>query len=347
MSRSGRIRRGGRGVCGRILGPAGILAACALLGTACGTPSPTHSALSADASADTSASSFARLVDIGQGRKMYLECHGSGSPTVILVPGLVAAADTWRNVRGPAGAMKASSSAVYPGVGRFTRVCSYDRPGTAREGGKPTTSTSVPQPTTPRTDVADLHTLLTTAKVPGPYVLVGWSAGGPIVRIYAGEYPRDVSGLVLVDAETEFLQSRLTPAQFTTFLALERKDDAKRIAQWKDVERQEPTTLFGQLRAAPPVPDVPVVVLSGDEFDPRAFRARLPAGAPANYPQIFWRAQLASQGDLARKFPGARHVTKTNSDHNIQNNQPQLVIDAVREVVDKARRRQSGTPSAS
>lgn len=346
MSRSGIARRGRRGVRGGILGPVGILAACALLGTACGTTSPAHSALSADASADTS-TSFARLVDVGRGRKMYLECHGSGSPTVILVPGLVAAADTWRYVRGPAGAMKASSSAVYPGVGRFTRVCSYDRPGTAREGGKPTTSTSVPQPTTPRADVADLHTLLTTAKVPGPYVLVGWSAGGPIVRIYAGEYPHDVSGLVLVDAETEFLQSRLTPAQFTTFLALERKDDEKRIAQWKDVERQEPTTVFGQVRAAPPVPDVPVVVLSGDEFDPRAFRARLPAGAPADYPQVFWRAQLASQGDLARKFPGARHLTKTKSDHNIQNNQPQLVIDAVREVVDKARRRQSGEPSAS
>ncbi|WP_433857957.1 alpha/beta fold hydrolase [Streptomyces kronopolitis] len=331
---------------GGILGPAGMLLVCALLGTACDTTSPTHSALSADASADTPAS-FARLVDIGQGRTMYLECHGSGSPTVILVPGLVAAADTWRYVRGPAGAMKASNSAIYPGVGRFTRVCSYDRPGTAREGGRPTTSTPVPQPTTPRADVADLHTLLTTAKVPGPYVLVGWSAGGPIVRIYAGEYPRDVSGLVLVDAETEFLQSRLTAAQFTTFLALERKDDEKRIVQWKDVERQEPATVFGQVRAAPPVPDVPVVVLTGDEFDPRAFRARLPAGAPADYPQIFWRAQLASQGDLARKFPGARHVTKTKSDHNIQNNQPQLVIDAVRAVVDKARRRQSGAPSAS
>ncbi|QTZ93772.1 hypothetical protein [Streptomyces auratus] len=45
---------------------------------------------------------------------------------------------------------------------------------------------------------------------------------------------------------------------------------------------------------------------------------------------------------LARKFPGARHVTKTRSDHNIQNNQPQLVIDAVREVVEKARGPQSG-----
>ncbi|MGV9305497.1 alpha/beta fold hydrolase [Nonomuraea sp. NPDC003727] len=71
----------------------------------------------------------------------------------------------------------------------------------------------MPQPTTSKGDVADLHALLEAARVPGPYVLVGWSAGGPIVRIYAGEYPHEVSGLVLVDAESEFLQSELTPEQ--------------------------------------------------------------------------------------------------------------------------------------
>ncbi|MFE3885281.1 alpha/beta fold hydrolase [Streptomyces lydicus] len=312
---------------------------------ACSGP-PGSEVRSARATPDDS-TAFGRLVDIGHGRKMYLECRGSGSPTVVLVPGLIAAADTWSYVTGSGGKMKASSSAVYPGVGRFTRVCSYDRPGTAREGGTLTTSSEVAQPTTARGDAADLHALLKAAKVPGPYVLAGWSAGGPIARIYAGEYPHDVAGLVLVDAESEFLQSRLTPEQFAVFLATIRNDDKKRIAQWNDVERQNPAAVFEQVRAAPPVPRVPVVVLTGDEFDADAFRARLPADAPKDFPQVFWRAQLASQRDLARQFPGARHITRTRSDHNIHNNQPQLVIDAVRGVVDEARRRAEGTPSSS
>ncbi|MFF8784064.1 alpha/beta fold hydrolase [Streptomyces sp. NPDC015125] len=345
MGLSGMVRRSGCGAWRGFLGWAGILVVPALLLAACST-STINAALPEDAGAET-ATSFARLVDIGHGRTMYLQCHGSGSPTVVLVPGLVAAADTWSYVTGPGGDRKPSSSAVYPGVGRFTRVCSYDRPGTVRENGKFTTSTTVAQPTTSRGDAADLHALLKAAKVPGPYVLAGWSAGGPIVRVYAGEYPHEVSGLVLVDAESEFLQSRLTPGQFATFLALIRNDDKKRIAQWKDVERQNPATVFGQVRAAPPVPKIPVVVLTGDEFDADAFRARLPAHAPADFPQVFWRAQRASQRDLARQFPGAQHITKTHSDHNIQNNRPQLVTDAVREVVEKARRRAEGTPSSS
>jgi pimeloyl-ACP methyl ester carboxylesterase len=292
---------------------------------------------SATAPSATPAGSFAGLVDIGGGRKLYLECRGTGSPTVVLVPGLVAAADTWSYVTDASGAHIASDSAVYPTVGRFTRVCSYDRPGTAREDGTLTPSTPVPQPTTTLDDVADLHALLTAAKVPGPYVLVGWSAGGPIVRVYASMYPRDVSGLVLVDGESEFLQTAMTPADFAVFLQTIRLDDEKRIAQWKDVERQEPATVFDQVRAAPAPPAMPVVVLSSDTFDPNAFRARMPANAPANYPDTFWRAQLASQDRLARSFPCARHISHTNSDHNIHNNQPALVSDAIRDVVEQVR----------
>ena len=277
------------------------------------------------------------MVDIGGGRKLYLECRGTGTPTVVLVPGLVAAADTWSYVTDSSGTMKPSGSAVYPGVGKFTRVCSYDRPGTARENGTLTTSTPVPQPTTPLKDVADLHALLTVAKVPGPYVLVGWSYGGPIVRIYASTFPREVSGLVLLDGESEFLQTAMTPAEFKIFLMLTRNDDEKRIAQYKDVERKNLATVFDQVRAGPPVPVMPVVVLSSDKFDPSAFRTRLPADAPANYPEVFWRAQLTSQDSLAKLFPGARHISNTNSDHNIQNNQPQLVINSVLDVVEKVR----------
>jgi pimeloyl-ACP methyl ester carboxylesterase len=172
--------------------------------------------------------------------------------------------------------------------------------------------------------------------VPGPYVLVGWSYGGPIVRLYASTHPRDVTGLVLVDGTSEFLQTELTPEEFSVFLEVSERDNAARVAQWADVEQFDPESTFAQLRAAPPAPDVPVVVLSGDTFDANAFRARLPADAPADFPDTFWQAQLASQEDLAALFPGAQHVTNTHSGHNIHNESPQLVIDAIRDVVTRA-----------
>ncbi|MFF0814753.1 alpha/beta fold hydrolase [Rhodococcus sp. NPDC003318] len=274
----------------------------------------------------------AQTFDVGGGRQMYLECSGTGSPTVVLVPGAVAAAQTWSEVEDPSGAVHPSQSAVFPEVATFTRVCSYDRAGTVREDDEFTSSTPMPQPTTPERDAADLAALLTAAGVPGPYVLVGWSYGGPVARMYAGTHPHAVSGLVLVDGMSEFLQNELTPADFSVFLATIERDNEARRAQWADVEQVDPATVFAQLRAAPAVPAMPVVVLSGDTFDADAFRERLPADAPADYPQTFWAAQLASQDDLARLFPGSQHITHTDSGHDIHHESPRLVIDAIRGV---------------
>lgn len=277
------------------------------------------------------------LFAISPQRKLYLECHGTGAPTVVLVPGLIAAADTWSYVTTPSATLRRSPAAVYPSVGRITRVCSYDRPGTASEDGALSPSTPVPQPTTPLGDTSDLHRLLAVAGVACPCVLVGWSFGGLIARAYASTYPRSVDGLVLVDSTSEYLQTSMSPADFDVFEALVRDDDAKRIAQWSDVERFDPATTFAQIRALPPVRPMPVVVLSSDKFDPAAFATRLPPGAPADYPRIFWRAQLESQDRLAALFPGAVHISDTRSEHNIQNNQPRLVFDWIRSVVARAR----------
>src|SRR5437660_11349286 len=86
-------------------------------------PAATHAAESGD---------FAGLVDIGGGRKMYLECRGTGSPTVVLVAGLKASAEDW-NVA------KQSAPTVFAEAAKFTRVCAYDRPGTP-VGEKPSRS---------------------------------------------------------------------------------------------------------------------------------------------------------------------------------------------------------------
>ena len=119
-----------------------------------------------------------QLVDVG-GHRMHLSCTGQGSPTVVLEPG--------------AGGMSSTMGLIAPAVARDTRVCVYDRAG--RGWSDPAEGTQ------DGTRIAtDLHTLLHTAGIPGPYVLAGHSFGGLYVRSYAAQYPDDVAGLVLVDS---------------------------------------------------------------------------------------------------------------------------------------------------
>jgi pimeloyl-ACP methyl ester carboxylesterase len=119
-----------------------------------------------------------RLIDVG-GHRLYLECTGSGGPTVILQAGMGASSSSW--------------AAIAPTVAATTAVCAYDRAGHGRsdEAG-------------PQDGIAlatDLHTLLDRAGVPGPYVLVGHSSGGPYVRVFAARYPDQVAGMVLLDPQ--------------------------------------------------------------------------------------------------------------------------------------------------
>ncbi len=176
--------------------------------------------------AATEASNSGGLVDIGGGRKIYLQCSGVGSPTVVLISGTRGAHDDWTDLmdpKNPAGGTKPGESAVFPQVSKVTRICVYDRPGTTRNDTTVTDSTPVRQPTTAQQGVADLHALLIAAKEPGPYILVGHSWGGLIARLFASTYPDEVSGLVLVDPASEFLKSSLTPAQWATYIEATKK----------------------------------------------------------------------------------------------------------------------------
>jgi pimeloyl-ACP methyl ester carboxylesterase len=120
---------------------------------------------------------------------------GSGSPTVILE----AAADM----------MSADWGWVQPDIATRTRVCAYDRAGMGwSEAG--------PLPRDARHVAHELHTLLTKANIPRPYVLVGHSAGGLYVRLYAALYPTDVAGLVLVDPGHPDMNTRIPALQANT-----------------------------------------------------------------------------------------------------------------------------------
>ena len=146
---------------------------------------------------------------------MYLQCRGTGSPTVVLVSGLDSAADVWT------GYQPDPSLAVFARFARFARVCAYDRPGApVGDNLTPSRSTPVPQPTTAQDAVRDLHALLRAAGEPGPYVLAGHSYGGLITRLYAGEYPSEVAGIVFVDAFAPQWQTAFTPQQWQILTAV-------------------------------------------------------------------------------------------------------------------------------
>ena len=130
------------------------------------------------------------LVDIG-GRRLHVSCTGTGSPTVVLEAGLGDSSETWKAVR--------------PAVAGFTRVCAYDRAGKGTSDPDPR-----PEFRTSRVIVDDLSRLLRAAPVSGPYVLVGHSLGGAHIRLYASRFPKDVVGMVLVDASHEDQIARFT-----------------------------------------------------------------------------------------------------------------------------------------
>jgi len=122
-----------------------------------------------------------KLFDVG-GHRMHLLCTGSGSPTVVVEAGIGDISTDWVFIQ--------------TAVSKFTRICSYDRPGYAwSEPG--------PLPRTYPQINLDLHELLAAANEHGPFVLVGHSFGGPLVRSYTKLYPNEVAGLLLVDTVHE------------------------------------------------------------------------------------------------------------------------------------------------
>lgn len=107
----------------------------------------------------------------------YIDCRGSGSPTVILESGLGTGAAGW--------------GLVPERVGAETRVCSWDRPGIGN---------SAPMGRHTALDLAaHLRATLAAAGESGPFLVVGHSLGGVYARVFASAYPDEIAGVVLVD----------------------------------------------------------------------------------------------------------------------------------------------------
>lgn len=260
----------------------------------------------------------AGLVDVGGGRSLWLECRGTGSPTVVFLSGTRGAADEWSTLLPDA---DPGTVSTFDAVSQTTRACAYDRPGTTVASGEPTTSSAVPQPTTAVQGAADLHALLAAAHQSGPYVVVGLSWGGLIAQQFARTYADEVAGLVLLDSAGEYLQATFTVRQWAAWMAVV----AGSIdAAGSEVPSYEPS--IAELRATPAPPALPTVVMSSDQ----------PWDLQVTPGESTWPGWVAAQADLAQSL-NATHITRTDSGHGLPVEQPALVTAAILEVVDEAR----------
>jgi pimeloyl-ACP methyl ester carboxylesterase len=251
------------------------------------------------------------LVTIGPGRSLYVHCEGTGSPAVILEAGLGGNSDDWSEVQGP--------------LSRTTRTCAYDRAGLGN---------SLPMPGIHNAadEIADLSRLLDGADIPPPYVLVGHSYGGLLVRLFARANRLDTAGIVLVDSMGRNQDRRLRtiwqaqPAQVRRQVP---DPTAYPVQDGVDVLAGE--ALDAQLRT---LGDTPLVVITAGRPVPQTLPA--PMRAPVAH---LWETM---QDELASLSSDRIHVIALRSGHFVQRSpdgQPDVVIDAVLAVIHAVRTR--------
>lgn len=271
--------------------------------------------------AKSASGDFAGPIEIGNGRHLYLDCHGKGGPTVILESGYHNSSDPWSHSDAAAPAV---GPAVLPALAGDHRVCAYDRPVTLRYSDPPSISdrsSPVAMPRTAHDVVDDLHALLAAARVPGPYILVGHSLGGLFARLYAQTYPDQVRAVVFVDAFAVEIPS-VMGADWPTYRQL--LDEP--LPQFTDSSSFEVIDIeksVAQVAAAPSFPPVPAVVLSRTE--PFAVPATVPPEQGAKLEQA-WQEGTS---DLIALRPQTPHFFATGSDHYVQIHQPDVVVAAV------------------
>jgi pimeloyl-ACP methyl ester carboxylesterase len=241
--------------------------------------------------------------DIGE-RSLYLDCRGAGSPTVVLEAGSGSDSSTW--------------SAVHDAIAATTRTCAYDRSGRGRSDGRETHTLA--------DAVADLRALLDAAGEAGPLIIAGHSLGGSYARVFAATYPDDMVGALLVDSfEPDIQDDRIHPLLGELQPEYEAQLDGLR-AHVSRVDGLDWPASEQQLRASS-FEGIPLEVLVAARYEPRLDEVTNAAIATA------WRDGMESLS------PGKTTYTIVfGAGHNIHIERPDTVIDAVRRLVDGARR---------
>jgi pimeloyl-ACP methyl ester carboxylesterase len=221
-------------------------------------------------------------------------------PAVVFEAGLAGHKESWRE--------------VFQAIAATNTVFAYNRPGIGQ-------SASTTRPRDGGTIVADLRALLKSSNLQPPYVLVGHSAGGLYMQLYARRHPAEVAGLVLVDPTH--------PTQFAGAGALDNRGGMASAAM-------AAASLFGPARVEfDALDETGQAVLASPE---------LPAGmpvviliAPGKAGTSIVAFDNAKRANFATLYPHAT-VREVDGGHNIQVERPQAVIDAIREVISRSNR---------
>ena len=237
-----------------------------------------------------------RMIDV-DGHRLWLLITGAGPKTVVFESGIGDTHQSWNK--------------VVPEVSKYARVVLYDRAGAG--GSEPG-----PEPRSWAQMAKELHGLLRNAGVPGPYILVGHSLGGGIVRAFCQLYRGDVAGLVFVDPICADVFQGLTPEQLEAVAAQQEAmlHTPGELAEWRFL-KPEGFHNFPELRALGAPPDVPTFLLI----------------AGRDRPPNWSKALLREYGPWIGGDSEGRLLLTPDSGHYIQNDQPELVIEAIRRVV--------------
>ncbi len=284
------------------------------------------------------------MVDVGTHR-LHLTCTGEGTPTIVL--------------EAPIGGSSLGWVRVQRALARHARVCSYDRGGYgwSETGAWPRSADRL---------VEELRALLSAAKVPGPYVLVGSSYGGALVRLFTARHRQDVAALVLVDATHEDAYRRIptgaedvrSTARAVGWMRLESRfgvlrvrdvplgegssdalpEDLRAGARAVGLRTAWLTALGGELNSVEAglgAVKAAVAARPSPAFDalPLVVLSRGPAARPDAVESRDKGAWMDLQRDFLRSSSNATHLVATTSEHFIQAVEWQTVVSAVLTVV--------------
>lgn len=251
-----------------------------------------------------------QLVDVGGYRLQALRA-GNGGPTVVFETGLGDSLETW--------------DPIWPAIAKQTTIVAYSRAGFGRSEPGPADRSA-------RREVTELHALLWRLQLPAPYVLVGRSYGGILVRLYTSLYPKEVAGLVIVEGTHEqqvkrwgMIDSSYPPA-FRAFFdsVLKAKPPGAEAGEIRETVRIQTA---GSVDGLTPLPDIPIAVLTSMKSDSTSkFVNVSPRGHEA------WREM---HDEWFRRSRNGLHIQTTHSGHDMQHDEPQLVIDAIRFVLER------------
>ncbi len=303
-----------------------------------------------------------QLVDM-DGYKLHIHCMGDGTPTVVLDAGLGCDSLEW--------------ALVQPEIAQFAKVCSYDRAGYGW-------SEESPYPRTSEQIVEELHALLSRSNIRPPFILVGHSFGGLNVQLYAKRYPNEVFGLVLVDSAHEKSIEWLPPdpkqswlekmlcspriwifaSQLGVYRLLVHSSGSEQALNIPETTRnailahqsttkqarasfQEnfnfPDNLQQLKKAQLSFGSLPLTVIA-------AGQAPNTDGMPdawVQYFQKFLPAWRLLQQDLATRSSNGNLIIAENSDHMIPLHQPEIIVEAVKRMIENNKTTDSNPNSLS